>query len=94
MRTKPYQKEIHIFEHKDVISIFTNYKKSHFISESKLYAYLDSGISAINSNYGVHLTTYPNIAVHVTFGLANGLLKDKDRIKNMVVNALKDNLKI
>jgi len=93
MQIKPYQKEINIFEHEDVFSIFTNYRKSHFISEAKLYDALDSMIKTINVNYTIHLSTYPYVAIHVSFGRINGLHNDKDKIKNMVVDAIYENFK-
>ncbi len=53
----------------NVMSFFTSSKKSHFnISESNLFDSLSRCLRGININYQVHLTTYPNIAVHVLFG--------------------------
>ena len=66
----------------EVVSFFTHSKRNHFDSESKLYDSLVSFINAINTNYSVHLTSYPYIAVHVSYGLTGGLAKDK--VKNFV----------
>ena len=80
-------------EHEDVLSFFTYSKKNHFDSESKLYGFLSDHINAINPNYAVHLTTHPFIAVHVSFGLANGLSKDKSKIEETIKSVLESNLK-
>jgi hypothetical protein len=50
------------------LSIVSTSKKSHFDSESKLFDALQTAINAINFNYTVYLSTYPNVAAHVDFG--------------------------
>lgn len=80
-------------EHEDVLSFFTHSKKNHFDSESKLYDSLSNHINGIKPNYSVHLTTHPFIAVHVSFGLANGLIKDKSKIEETIKSVLESHLK-
>lgn len=83
-----------IREFEDVLSFFTTNKKGHFDSESKLFDSLCSQVSSINPNYSVYLTTYPFIAVHIAFGLANGLSKDKDKLKEAILSVLERHLKL
>jgi len=76
-----------------VVSFFTHNKKNHFDSEAKLYDSLDCAIVGINPNYSVHLTTHPYIAVHIVFGLVNGLDNDKVTIEKTVQSVLERHLK-
>ncbi len=77
----------------DLVSFFTFSKKNHFDSESKLFDSLVSSINGINPNYSVHLTSYPYIAVHVSFGLFGGLSKDKAKIEQVIQQVLESHLK-
>lgn len=90
-KSTPNHITIHIAE--DVVSFFTHSKRNHFDSESKLYDSLVTNINGINPNYLVHLTTYPYIAVHVSFGLADGLNKDKVKIEQVIHQVLESHLK-
>lgn len=85
--------QITLRQAEDVVSFFTFSKKNHFDSESKLYDSLVSSINGINPNYLVHLTSYPHIAVHVSFGLVGGLSKDKAKIEQAIQRALESHLK-
>lgn len=85
--------QVNLFEVEDVLSFFTFSKKNHFDSESKLYGSLVSAMIRINTNYLVHLTTYPYIAVHVSCGLAGGLINDKAKIEQAIKEALESHLK-
>jgi hypothetical protein len=93
MPKKTTANQITIREHEAVVSFFTHSKKNHFDSEVKLYDSLVSAIMGINPNYSVHLTTHPYIAVHVAFGLVNGLNNDKARIEEAVQSVLERHLK-
>lgn len=90
-KTIPNTVSIHRAE--DVLSCFTFSKKNYYASESKLYDALDDSINKINPNYSVHLTTYPYIAVHVSFGLHDGLSKDRERLEQTVLAVLRENLR-
>lgn len=90
-KTTPNQITLH--QHEDVVSFFTHSKKNHFDSESKLYDSLVSFINGVNPNYIVHLTSYPYIAVHVTFGLTGGLSKDKQKIEKIIEQVLESHLR-
>jgi len=79
---------IHLNEHEDVLSFFTHNKRNHFTSESKLYDSLVTGIRNINVDYLVHLTTYPFIAVHISYGLVGDLDKNKERIRKAIDESL------
>jgi len=85
--------QISLQEHEDVLSFFTFSKKNHFASDAKLYDALATSIHGINCNYQVHLTTYPYIAVHVSFGLTGGLGKDKTRIEQTIQSVLEAQLR-
>ena len=93
MPKKTTPNQIVIREAESVVSFFTNSKKNHFDSEAKLYDSLDSAMSGINPNFSVHLTTHPYIAVHIAFGLVNGLDNDKARIEKSVQSVLERHLK-
>lgn len=93
MPIKKIHNEINVFEHEDVVSFFTNSKKNHFQSESKLFDDLQSWMLVVSSDYRVHLTTHPYIAVHVVFGLVGGLQKNKSKIKSTIVEVLTRHLR-
>jgi hypothetical protein len=93
MPKKTTTNHITIREHEAVVSFFTYSKKNHFDSEAKLYESLLSAIMGINPDYSIHLTTHPYIAVHVAFGLANGLNNDKAKIEKAVQSVLERHLK-
>ncbi len=90
-KTIPNQVTLHQAE--DVVSFFTHSKKNHFDSESKLYDSLVSHVNGINPNYLVHLTSYPYIAVHVSFGINGGLNKDKVKIEQTIHKVLESHLR-
>lgn len=75
------------------LSIVSSSKKSHFDSESKLFDALQSAISAINFNYTVYLSTYPNVAAHVDFGKIEQLIQDQERIETVVQGVFEAQLK-
>ena len=77
----------------DVVSFFTFSKKNHFDSESKLYESLVNNVHGINQNYMVHLSSYPYIAVHISYGMVNGLSKDRTKIEQVVEQVLESHLK-
>lgn len=93
MPKKVIPNHITLREAEDVLSFLTYSKKNHFDSESKLYDSLSNSIKSVNPNYTVHLSTYPYVAVHVSFGLKNGLSKDKETIKKITEDVLKSHLK-
>ena len=82
-----------LFDNVDTISFYTWNKKNHFASESKLFDDLENSVKILNVNYSVHLTVYPCIAVHVSFGLVNGLAKDKEKIKSIIKEVLERQLR-
>jgi hypothetical protein len=77
----------------DTLSVYTHNKKNHFLSESKLFDQLQVSIQALNQNYSVHLTVYPFIAVHVSFGLVNELAKHKTKLKSIIQRVLEGQLR-
>jgi hypothetical protein len=93
MPLKKTPNSINLFEHEDVLSFFTFSKRNHFSSESKLYDALATRISTINTNYIVHLTTYPFISVHVSYGLVGDLVKNKEKILKAIDEVLNSYLK-
>jgi hypothetical protein len=92
MRTKKPTPLINISEHEFVISFFTHNKKSHFPSESKLFDALKFAVRSINCDYMVHLATYPYISVHVSHGLKDKLIYDKDKVLAVITQTLNSNL--
>lgn len=93
MPKKLIPNQITLREVEDVLTFLTFSKKNHFDSEAKLYDSLSSSLRQVNPNYTIHLTTYPYIAVHISFGLKNGLSKDKETIKKITEDVLKNHLK-
>lgn len=93
MPIKKTPNSINLFEHEDVLSFFTFSKRNHFSSESQLYDALATRISSINVDYIVHLATYPFISVHVSYGLAGGLDKNKEKILKTIDDVLNSYLK-
>jgi hypothetical protein len=86
----PNSVNIQLVDSKNLLSFFTSSKKAHFsISEPKLFDSLQYCVRGINLNYQVHLTTYPNIAVHVLFG--NAFPKDAAHI-NLIQSAIEKEL--
>jgi hypothetical protein len=76
----------------EVLSYFTNSKRNHFTSETKIYADLQLTISAVNPIYSIHLTTYPFIAVHISCG-SKELLNDKvSEIEKAILQSLERQL--
>ena len=76
-----------------VLSFFTFSKKSHFDSESKLFDAVKLAVSGVSPYFNCHLTTYPHIAIHVEFGKADELNRDKDRLKEVIQKTLESQLK-
>lgn len=93
MPKKTIPNHVVLREAEDVISFFTHSKKNHFDSEAKIFDDLGSVINGINPNYLVHLSSYPYIAVHVSFGLVGGLAKDKSRIEAAIQQVLERHLR-
>lgn len=93
MPKKIIPNQITLSEAEDVLTFFTFSKKNHFDSEAKLYDSLSNSINRVNPNYTIHLSTYPYIAVHISFGLKNGLSKDKETLKKITEDVLKHHLK-
>jgi len=93
MPIKKIQNTVSLFDNVDTISFYTWNKKNHFASESKLFDDLENSVKILNVNYSVHLTVYPCIAVHVSFGLVNGLAKDKEKIKSIIKEVLERQLR-
>ena len=86
----PNSVNILLADSKCLLSFVTNSKKDHFsVSEAKLFDSLQYCLRGINLNYQVHLTTYPNIAVHVLYG--NAFPKDAAHI-NLIQNTIEKEL--
>ena len=92
IKKTPNSLYIQLASSENVLSFFTHSKKSHFsVSEAKLFDSLQYCLRGINLNYQVHLTTYPNIAVHVLFG--NAFPKDAAHI-NLIQNTIEKELNL
>jgi hypothetical protein len=76
----------------EVLSYFTHSKRNHFTTDSKIYADLQSTISAVNPIYTVHLTTHPFIAVHVACGSAELLKSKENEIEKAILQSLERQL--
>ena len=88
MPIKKIQNTVYLFDIADTISFYTRNRKNHFASESKLFDDLEISVKVLNVNYSVHLTVYPFIAVHVSFGHFNGLAKDKEKMQSIIKEVL------
>lgn len=84
---------VRAMQQNEVLSFFTSNKKNHFNSEAKLFDTLDNAVRAISNVFTIHLTTYPNIAVHVVCGNADLLNEKKDLIENEIKKQLEQQLK-
>lgn len=93
MPQKKIPNAVSIHRAEAVLSCFTYSKKNHFASESQLYDALSTRINAISSLYVVHLTTYPYIAVHVSFGSHDGLSKDREQLEQTILAVLREHLR-
>lgn len=93
MPIKKIPNHVSIRERENVVSFFTHSKKNHFDSESKLYETLELSVHGLNRDFMVNLSTYPHIAVHVSFGVAGELEKVKDKLRDIVQAALESHLK-
>jgi len=93
MPIKKIQNTVSLFDHEDTISFYTRNKKNHFASESKLFDDLENSVKVLNVNYSVHLTVYPFIAVHVSFGQANVLAKEKEKMQSIIKEILERQLR-
>jgi hypothetical protein len=93
MPIKKIPNNVSLYDAGDTLSFYTRNKKNHFLSESKLFDVLQDSIQALNRNYSVHLTVYPCIAVHVSFGLVNELAKHKTELQSVIQTVLEGQLR-
>ena len=72
------------------LNIYTNIRKSKFVSESKLFDALKCAVSGVSPYVVCHLTTYPFIAVHIQHGEPKLLDLNKGRFESIVWDTLND----
>lgn len=75
-----------------VLNYFTFNKKAHFCSESKLFDALCNAISGVSPYPTVHLTTFPYIAVHISYADKKLINDNEKQFIEVVRNTLEDNL--
>jgi len=93
MPIKKIPNTVSLHDAEDTLSFYTRNKKNHFLSESKLFDELKASIQVLNPNYSVHLTLYPCIAVHVSFGVVNGLANQKTALQSIIKTVLEGQLR-
>ena len=93
MSIKKIPNYVTLREHEGVVSFFSSSKKGHFQSESKLFEAVEGAVSQVSPYFSVHLSTYPYIAVHVSFGKADELYAKKEALREKVQQAIESHIK-
>jgi hypothetical protein len=95
MPIKKIPNQISLFEAKagEVLSYFTFSKRNHFVSEARLFDDLQATVGQVNANFTLHLTTHPFISAHVQCGNPELLMKYKDKLEQVIKQALEMHLK-
>jgi len=90
IKKTPNQLIFTVVEDDAVINIFTRSKKEHFTcSMPKLFDYLEFCIGDTYQYYQVHLTTYPNVAVHIT-GEITRIQANKAQLRAAIMKQLEE----